>query len=194
MSRFCMLCSKKCYVTGVSIGYRVRCYSLVRPLVLERAPRRAQCSAYTTRAWIDDVSHLARLCLPLVSVSRRAKRRAVFHKPFPSPRWKRLSLEMICLTLPRWVHGQSNAGRNCATQSKMCAAKESRAYLSARSSTRCILAANCSIPSPLGITLVMHKSRCSKWRSVSKQSPRNAKEPDLERQSKTSPGVVYYKR
>jgi hypothetical protein len=94
---------------------------------------------------------------------------------------------MVCLILPRRVHGQSNAGRNCATQSKMCAAKESRGYLSARSSTRCLLAANCSIASPVGITLVMRKFRSSKSRSVSNKSLRNAKEPDLERLSTTSP-------
>jgi hypothetical protein len=35
----------------------------------------------------------------------------------------------------------------------MCAAKESRGYLSGTSSTRCILAANCSTASPLGIQL-----------------------------------------
>jgi len=35
-------------------------------------------------------------------------------------------------------------------------------YLSARSSTRCILAASCSTASPLGITLAMRKSRSSK--------------------------------
>ena len=145
---------------------------------LQRAPRRAQCSAYTTRACID-VSCLARLCLrlALVSVSRRAKRRhsacrahmwhsaclrhmwAVSHKHFHCTRWKRLALEMICLTLPRQMHGLSNAGRNCGTTSRMCAAKESRGYLSARSSTRCMHAANCCIASPLGVTLVMRKSR-----------------------------------
>jgi hypothetical protein len=101
-----------------------------------------------------------------VSISFLAKRRAVSHKPFQSPRWKRLALEMICLTLPRRVDGQSKAGRNCATQSKMCAAKESRGYLSARSSTRCIHPANCSIASPLGVTLPIRKSRSSKRRSV----------------------------
>ena len=95
---------------------------------------------------------------------------------------------MICLTLPRRVHGQSNAGRNCATQSKMCAAKESRGYLSARSGTRCILAANCSMASPLGVTLAMRKSRSSERRSVSNNSLRKAKDPDLVRLSTRSPG------
>ena len=94
---------------------------------------------------------------------------------------------MICRTLPRRVDGQSKAGRNCATQSKMCAAKESRGYLSARSSTRCIHAANCSIASPLGVTLAMRKSRSSKRRSVSNNSLRKEKDPDLVRLSTRSP-------
>ncbi len=34
---------------------------------------------------------------------------------------KKLDIEMNCLTLPLRVHGHSNAGRNCATQSRMCA-------------------------------------------------------------------------
>jgi len=97
---------------------------------------------------------------------------------------------MICLTLPRRVDGQSKAGRNCATQSKMCAAKESRGYLSARSSTRCIHAANCSIASPLGVTLAMRKSRSSKRRSVSNNSLRKTKDPDHMRLSTRSPGRV----
>jgi hypothetical protein len=135
------------------------------------------------------VSRLARLCLrlALVSVSRRTKRRGGFPQALPHYMLKRLALEMICLTLPRRVHGQSNAGRNCASQSKMCSAKESRGYLSARSSTRCILAANCSIASPLGITLVMRKSRSPKRRSVSNRWLRNAKEPDFVRLSTGSP-------
>jgi hypothetical protein len=70
----------------------------------------------------------------------------------------------------------------------MCAAKESRVYLSARSSTRCTLAANCSTASPLGITLAMRKSRSSKRRSVSDNSLRKAKDPDLVRLSTRSPG------
>ena len=61
----------------------------------------------------------------------------------------------------------------------MCVAKESRGYLSVRSKTRCILAANCSIVSSLGITLPMRKSRSSKRRSVSNKSIRETKEPDL---------------
>jgi hypothetical protein len=86
----------------------------------------------------------------LVSLRRDAGR---FPTNLHSPRWKRLALEIICLTLSRRLHRLNNAGRNCATTSRMCAAEESRGYLSARSSTRCILAANCSTASPLGMTL-----------------------------------------
>jgi hypothetical protein len=58
-------------------------------LAFERAPRRAQCSEYTTRALIDVVSRLARLCLfcMLWSDSCRASRRAFSHQYFQSPRW-----------------------------------------------------------------------------------------------------------
>jgi hypothetical protein len=94
----------------------------------------------------------------------------------------------MCFTLPRRVPGHCYAGRNCATQSRMCAAKDSRGYLSARSSTRCILAANCSIASPLGITLDSRKSLSSKRRCVSKSSLRKEKDPDLVRLSTRSPG------
>ncbi len=52
---------------------------------------------------------------------------------------------MICRTLSRRVHGQCISDRNCVTESKMCTAKESRGHLSVRSSTRCILEANCSV-------------------------------------------------
>jgi hypothetical protein len=56
-------------------------------LTFDRDPFRVQCSAYTTRARIDDVSRVARFCLRLllVSISFRAKRRTVSHKPFQSP-------------------------------------------------------------------------------------------------------------
>jgi hypothetical protein len=84
----------------------------------------------------------------------------------------------------------TSTGRNCATQSKMCSAQESRGYLSARSSTRCIHEANCSIASPLGVTLAMRKSRSSKRRSVSNNSLRKAKDPNLVRLSTRSPGRV----
>ena len=98
-------------------------------------------------------------------------------------------METMCLTLPRRVHGQSSAGRNCATQSKMCAASELCGYLSARFSTRCILAASCSTASPLGITLDTRKSRSSKRRSVSNNSLRKERDPDLVRLSTRSPGI-----
>ncbi len=78
------------------------------------------------------------LCFTLLSVSRSANHRTVSHKYFQSPRWKRFGLEMICLTLTRRVPGQTNAGRNCTTQSRMYTAKDSCGYLlslSARSST-----------------------------------------------------------
>ena len=65
--------------------------------------------------------------------------------------------------------------------------KESRGYLSTRSKTRCILASNCSIVSPLGITLAMRLSRISKIRSVSNKSLRKAKESDLVSKSTRSP-------
>ncbi len=97
---------------------------------------------------------------------------------------------MICLTLPRRVDGQSKVGRNCETQSKMCGGKESRGHLSARSSTRCIHTSNCSIASPLGVTLAMRKSRSSKRRSVSNNTLRKAKDPDLVRLLTRSPGRV----
>jgi hypothetical protein len=71
-----MLCAKQFYVNGVSVRHRVRGYSLI--LLRESSPPRAMfCVHYSsTRAWIDDVSRLARLCLrlALASVSRRAKR------------------------------------------------------------------------------------------------------------------------
>ena len=94
----------------------------------------------------------------------------------------------MCLTLPRREHGQSSAGRNCATQSKMCATSELCGYLSARLSTRCIHAANCPTASPLGITLDMRKSLSSKRQSVSNNSLRKEKDPDLVRLSTRSPG------
>ena len=158
-------------------------------LALESAPRRAQCSAYTTLPCIlCFLLGCVWLRLAMLSVSFRAKRTAVSHRPFHSPRWNLLALDTICLTLPRRLHGISSAGRNCATTSRMCAAKESRGYLSARSSTRCILAANCSIASPLGITLGMRTSRSSKRSSVSNKSLRKAKEPDLVSKSTRTPG------
>jgi hypothetical protein len=66
----------------------------------------------------------------------------------------------MCLTLPRRVHSQSSAGRNCATQSKMCEASELCGYLSTRFSTRC-----------------MHAAR---WKE---------RDPDLLRLSTRSPGI-----
>ena len=127
-------------------------------LVFESVPHLAQCSVYTTRVWMD-VLHLVRvwLHLAMLSISFLAKCNAVSHRPFHSPRWKRLTLDTICLTLSRRLHDISSVGRNWATTSRMCTAKESRGYLSARSKTRCILEANCSIFSPLGITLAMRK-------------------------------------
>jgi hypothetical protein len=95
---------------------------------------------------------------------------------------------MICFTLTWRVPGQSYGERNCATQSRMCAAKDTRGYLSARSSTRCILVPNYSIASPLSITLDMRKSLSSKRRSVSNKSQRKEKDPDLVRLSTRSPG------
>jgi hypothetical protein len=76
-----MICSKV-YVNGAAFGIELDVTAL---LALERAPRRAQCSAYTTRAWID-VPRLARFCLrlALVSVSRRAKRSFPQTLPLPT--------------------------------------------------------------------------------------------------------------
>ena len=91
------------------------------------------------------------------------------------------------LTLSRRVSGQNNAGRNCATQSRMCSAKDSRGYLSVRSSTRCILSANCSTDSPLSTTRSMRNSSRSKRLSVLNNSMRKTKEPDLVRLSTRSP-------
>ena len=51
-----------------------------------------------------------------------------------------------------------------------------------------MLAANCCIASPLGITLDMRKSLSSKRRSVSNKSQRKEKDPDLVRLSTRSPG------
>jgi hypothetical protein len=71
----------------------------------------------------------------------------------------------------------------------MCAASELCGYLSARFSTRCMHAASCSTASPLGITLAMRKSRSSKRRSVSNNSLRKERDPDLVRLSTRSPGI-----
>ena len=176
MSRFWVFCVKMVYVKRVRMRNKVRRYILIN---LRKCSRRAQCSTYTTQACID-VSRLERLCFHLasVSVSRRAKRRVVSHKPFHSPRWNRLTLDTIGRTPSRRLQGVSSAGRNCATTSRMCAVKESCGYLSASSKTRCILVVNSSIDSSLGITLTMRKSRNSKRHSVSNKSLRNAKEPD----------------
>jgi hypothetical protein len=171
-------------LTGSAFGIELDVTAL---LALERAPRRAQCSAYTTRAWID-VSRLARLCLrlALVSVSRRAKRS--FPQTLPLLTLEALGVRdnlSYSTTANAWAEQRR---RTCATTSRMCAAKESRGSLSARSSTRCLLAANCYTASPLGITLAMRKSRSSKRRCVLNKSLRNAKEPDCVRLSTTSPG------
>ena len=153
------------------------------------SPHREQCSTYTTRVWID-VLHSVRVWLHLakLSVSFRAKRREVSHRPFHSPCWKRLVLDTICLTLSRRLHDISSDGRNCATTSNMFVVEESRGFLSARPKTRCILSANCSTDSSLGITLTMRKSRSSKRLSVSNKSLRKEKEPDLVTKSTRSPG------
>ncbi len=139
---------------------------------------------------MDDVSRLACLCLcsTLLSVSRRANRRAVSHKYFQSTRWKRFVMgNDVLYSTPASV-GQTKPGRNSTTQSRMCSGKDTRGYLSARSSTRCILVANCSISSPLCITLDIWKSLSSKRHSVSNKSQRKEKDPDLVRLSTRSPG------
>ncbi len=134
MSGLWMLGSKQMYVIGVSVRLKSRCYSLIS-FRQGSLPRTMFCVYHSSpNRWRITCSAVT-LTL-IVSVN--------FFPHFQSPRWKRLALEMICLTLPRRVDGHSKAGRNCATQSKTCAAKESRGYLSARSSTRCIHAANCS--------------------------------------------------
>ncbi len=96
---------------------------------------------------------------------------------------------MIWLTLSRRVHVLINAGRNNTSQYKMCAAKESRGYLSVRSSTRCILAANCSIDSPLVSTLDRRKSWNSKRGSVSDKSLRKTTEEYKRTWPRRSPRV-----
>ncbi len=187
MSGLWMLARRRSMLVGSAVGIEV---DVISWLSLDRVPFLTQFSVYTTRSRIDDVSRLARLCLRLllVSISFRAKHRAVSHKPFQSPHWKSFTLEMICLTLSRRVHGQSNAGINYGTQSKICAGKESRGYLSSRSSIRCILATNCSTTSPVVITLDIRKSRSSKRLSVSNHLLRKSKDPDLVRLSTRSPG------
>jgi hypothetical protein len=84
-------------------------------------------------------------------------------------RWS-IAFSVIMFTLSIGVIFFQSAGRNYTTQYKMWEVKESRGHLSVRSSTSHILVANCSIVSPLGITLVMRKSRSSKRRSVYRRS------------------------
>ena len=158
--------SQKVYVTGVNIGNRVRCYSLIS--LREISPPYTMFRVFYSSLdrWRVTFTRVF-LRLALVSVSHRPERRAVSHKPFQSPHWKCLALEMICLTLSRRVvHGESNVGRNWATESKMCGGKESRGYLScsARSGTRCILTVNWSTVSTFCITAAMWKSwRSNRW-------------------------------
>jgi hypothetical protein len=76
------------------------------------------------------------------------------------------------------VSGERNIGRNYTTQYRMYSTKDTRGYLSTRSSTRYILEVNYSIGSP---TLDIQKSLTSKRRSVSNKSQRKEKEPDLVR-------------
>ncbi len=96
------LTRRRSMLVGSALGIEV---DVIAWLTLDKAPFRAQCSAYTTRARIDDVSRVARfyLRLLLVSISFLAKRRAVSHKPFQSPHWKRLALEMIFLYSLLWI-------------------------------------------------------------------------------------------
>ncbi len=132
MSRVRMFSSKEVNVVGVNVRWSDRRFAL------ERVPLHAQCSTYTTHTLMDDVSRLACLCLcsTLLSVSRRANRRAVSHKYFQSPLWKRVVMgNDVRYSTPASV-GQTKPRRNSTTQSRMCTGKDTRGYLSARSSTR----------------------------------------------------------
>jgi hypothetical protein len=82
------LARNRCMLVGSAFGI---VFDVIVWLSLDRAPFHTQCSAYTSRVRIVDVSRLARLSLRLllVSISFLTKSRAVSHKPFQSPRWKR---------------------------------------------------------------------------------------------------------
>ena len=133
----------------------IRCYSLIR--LRKCTPPCVMFHIHYSRLNRCVTLVASMVTLSIVVSFFPCKTQEVSHRPFHSPFWKRLTLDTICLTLSRRLHDISSVGRNWATTSRMCTAKESRGYLSARSKTRCILEANCSIFSPLGITLAMRK-------------------------------------
>jgi hypothetical protein len=148
------LCTQMVYVNRVSVRHGVRSYSLIsfRTCPPPRAMFRIHYSS------LDRCITLGAIMLTLsIGVSfSPCKTQGQFptNLPFPSPRWKRLALDTICLALPRRLHGCKQRREETAQQHPECVQLKSRVGIcQPRSKARCKLAANWSTASPLGMTL-----------------------------------------
>ena len=113
-----MLHVKMVYVKRVRIRNEVRRYRLIS--LRKCSPPWVMFRIHHVSLYRCTTFDVIMVTLSMVSVSRRAKRRAISHKSFHLPHWKRLTLDTICLTLSRQLYGVNITGINCETTSTFC--------------------------------------------------------------------------